>query len=135
MIFFGLGLPAMKVLTFHIWMLTDSTTTLGRLSEKAVSLLGAASRWVAVDAVVEALFVGMLLKIPSVKAEHRIAFLAFVGYCVLSGLAFLLIDPRIQPPTRSTALGRTGKKVPALVLMSMATFFFLLYIGSTGPIL
>merc|ERR1719161_1338695 len=112
MIFFGVGLPAMKVVTFHIWMVTDSSTALGRFADKAVNLLGAASRWVAVDAVVEALFVGMLLKIPSVKAEHRIAFLAFVAYCVLSALAFLLVAPSTPVTPRSSALGRTGKKAP-----------------------
>merc|ERR1719161_2104416 len=135
MIFFGLGLPAMKVLTFHIWMLTDDSTPFGRFIQTAVSMLGSASRWVAVDAVVEALFVGMLLKIPSVKAEHRVAFLAFVLYCVLSGLAFLLIDPRVKAPARNSAMGRIAKKAPSFIMMSALVFFVLLYVGSTGPIL
>merc|ERR1719316_826104 len=135
MIFFGVVLPFMKVGTFHIWMVTDSSTALGRFCENAVYFLGGASRWVAVDAVVEALFVGMLLKIPSVKAEHRIAFLAFVCYCVLSGLAFLLIDPHNKLAARSSALGRTAKKAPFMVALSAMCFFTLLYLGSTGPIM
>jgi hypothetical protein len=135
MIFFGIVLPAAKVLTFHVWMVTDDTTAIGRVSEKAVYVLGGASRWVAVDAVVEALFVGMLLKIPSVKAEHRVAFIAFVAYCILSGLAFLLIDPKIKATPRSSAMGRVAKRAPALIMMSAACFFVLLYVGSTGPIL
>merc|ERR1719388_121168 len=105
-------LPVAKVAAFHTWILTDSQYGIGRLSEKILHILGASSRWVAVDAVVEALFVGMLLKIPSVKAEHRIAFLAFVAYCVLSALAFLLVAPSTPVTPRSSALGRTGKKAP-----------------------
>jgi hypothetical protein len=98
-------------------------------------LLGASSRWVAVDAVVEAMFVGMLLKIPSIKAEHRIAFLSFVGYCVLSGIAFLLVTQKQTRVQGTSALGRCSKRMPLLILLSMVTFFMLLYIGSTGPIL
>merc|ERR1719388_378326 len=120
-----------KVFAFHTWMLTSSESTLGRLSEKMMHLLGASSRWVAVDAVVEAMFVGMLLKIPSIKAEHRIAFLSFVGYCVLSGIAFLLVTQKQTRVQGTSALGRCSKRMPLLILLSMVTFFMLLYIGST----
>merc|ERR1719377_301567 len=110
MIFFGVMLPAMKVATFHIWMVTDSSTSIGRSCENAVYFLGGASRWVAVDAVVEALFVGMLLKIPSVKAEHRIAFLAFVAYCILSGIAFLLVTSKKEAIQSTSVLGRCTRR-------------------------
>merc|ERR550537_842265 len=112
----------MKVLTFHLWMVTDSESKVGRMTEKLLYLLGAASRWVAVDAVVEALFVGMLLKIPSVKAEHRIAFLAFVMYCIISNVAFLLVSPRNQVTLQTSALGRAGKRAPGLILVVAALF-------------
>jgi hypothetical protein len=135
MIFFGMVMPATKVISFHTWMLTDSDSRWGKLAETCMQILGASSRWVAVDAVVEAMFVGMLLKIPSIKAEHRIAFLAFVAYCILSGASFLLVSKRKEQTQGTSALGRCSKKAPMLIMLSMVTFFMLLYVGSTGPIL
>jgi len=135
MIFFGMVMPLSKVITFHTWILSDSDSSMGRLADKAMSVLGASSRWVAVDAVVEAMFVGMLLKIPSIKAEHRIAFLAFVGYCVLSGFAFLLVTKRKEQAQGSSVLGRCARKAPMLIILSMVSFYALLFIGSTGPIM
>jgi len=136
MIFFGMVMPIMKLVIFHLWMMTSSTTHFGKMCENIMHQMAGFSRWVAVDAVVEALFVGMLMKIPSVTAEHRVAFLAFVGYCILSGVSFLLVAKNKESQTQgSTALGRCGRKAPMLIVLSMVTFFVFLYVGSTGPIL
>jgi len=135
MMFFGMVMPLGKVVVFHTWLVTDSDSPLGKFSEKAMHILGSSSRWVAVDAVVEAMFVGMLLKIPAVKAEHRIAFLAFVGYCILSGITFLLVTKRKAPVHGTSMLGRCARRVPLLITLTMVTFLAMLYVGSTGPIL
>jgi len=135
MVFFGLVMPLGKVVIFHTWLFTNHDSIMGKISHRALEIIGGSSRWVAVDAVVEAMFVGMLLKIPAVKAEHRIAFLAFVGYCILSGITFLLVTERKPPQQTTSCLGRIGRKAPLLIVLTMVSFLSMLYIGSTGPIL
>lgn len=137
LIFFGCVIPTLKIILFHAWLLTSRTSAAGKLAEKGTHIMGGISRWVAVDAVVEAMFVGMLLKIPSVQCDHRIAFLSFVAYCILSATAFLLVEEEKTPSAgpMKLALGRAVRRTPVLVIASSLVFIAFLYLGATTTVI
>eukprot|EP00928_Gymnodinium_smaydae_P099014 TRINITY_DN9343_c0_g2_i1.p1 TRINITY_DN9343_c0_g2~~TRINITY_DN9343_c0_g2_i1.p1 ORF type:complete len:585 (+),score=138.81 TRINITY_DN9343_c0_g2_i1:102-1757(+) len=83
---FGIVIPAVKFLAVGFWALSPCGAR-----QAALSFAARASRWTAVDAVAEAMVVALLLR-GGMFAEHRLGFVAFVGYCLLSAVSIWIID-------------------------------------------
>lgn len=109
-VLFGVALPLVKVL---LTLRTDA---------KSAGWARLLARWTLVDALAEALVVGLLLA-ADVTAELRVGFVAFLAYVVLSHLALALLraPEAPAPPQRSAP--------PALVCALALGFVVLLGIG------
>lgn len=94
--FFGIVLPIIKICLFSMWVYGGGT------GDKYIRLIKGLSKWTAVDAIVEALFVGMLIKLPNTHAHHGFGYGYFVMYVLLSSLAFICLPGEVshneEPP-------------------------------------
>lgn len=131
LVVFGVGIPLAKYIVFGFWI-----TGLGPRATVnwSLSIVQRLSKWAAVDAVCSAIVVGMLLKLPSVSAQHGPAYMSFVMYCIISTLAFSCLpgelevdDPQPSPLNLAIAAKLTNPRTRASVLVvSLASFLMLL---------
>lgn len=131
--FFGLVIPTTKFVLFGFWVYS------GAVGPQYLSLVRGLSKWTAADAVVEAIVVGMLLKVPNAYAHHGVGFACFVGYCILSSLAFLCLPGDIQHgETKPNALHenlarhfRSPRVRTTTLALTLISFLVLLCIGGS----
>lgn len=93
LLLFGIVIPVFKFILFSLWL-----AEIGGVegSFKVMRFAQSISKWAAVDACVEAVTVGMLLKLHGVSASHGVAFPCFVLYCVVSTIAFLCLPGEVS---------------------------------------
>jgi len=105
-VLFGAVLPVLKVL---LTLRTDA---------KSAGWARLLARWTLVDALAEALVVGLLLA-ADVTAELRVGFVAFLGYVVLSHAALALLRAPDAPQAQRSA--------PRALVFGLAFAFFVLF--------
>jgi len=138
LMFFGAMIPLSKLLAFHAWMFASPGSMAARIANKCIGPIGGLAKWVACDAVVETMFIGSLLSLNSVQADHRFGFLCFIGYFIMSSLAFVLIETdqkdyaQVGPAKRY--IGKAIRKYPLVLVGSAALFMFALWSGATSEV-
>lgn len=134
LIFFGIIIPAIKGIAFHIWLVASTESSTGRCVERFIQSASAVSRWSAVDVCAECLFAGMLMQSPVARLELLDAYWSFVAYCILSTSAFLVASPdQRSTKTMQTALGRRLCRNPSLLTVTTITFFVVICLGVGLP--
>jgi len=132
LVFFGFVLPLIKIVLFTMWV-WDGVGG----GDKYIRYVKGLSKWTGVDAVVEALVVGMLLKIPGADAAHGYGFTCFVGYVLLSTIAFCCLPGEVhfaeEPPNafhmKVCEKFRSPRVRKATLAVSLTTFLVVLSFG------
>merc|ERR1719235_3113853 len=139
LMFFGAMIPLSKMLAFHAWMFAQPGTMAARIAGKFMGPIGGLAKWVACDAVVETMFIGSLLSLNSIQADHRFGYLCFIAYFILSSLAFVLVETdhddyaEVGPAKRY--IGKAVRKYPLVLVGSAMLFMFALYSGATSEVM
>merc|ERR1719453_2285565 len=120
-------------------MFSQSGSMAHRISTKIVGPVGALAKWVATDAVVEAMFIGSLLSLNSVEADHRFGFLCFILYFILSSAAFILIETDHEDYTEvgpaKRYIGKVIRKYPLILAVLAVAFMFAIYNGAMSDVI
>lgn len=134
---FGVLIPVIKLTFFGLWL----SQVLGeQMSELLVKHGRSISRWAAVDAVCEALLIGILMKGGPVYAYHLIGFPCFVAYCILSTLAFAFLPEKMmvddpEPNWAHEILARRMQSPRRRVYLLVASLtVFLVLLGIAGSL-
>lgn len=133
---FGVIIPFSKLVMFAVWM---SDALGAEVSEMILQHSRSISKWAAVDAVCEAVLVGILMKAGAVYTYHEIAFPCFVAYCIISSLAFICLPDsmHVDEPEPNFAHKLLARKMQnprrrvLVMIMSLATFLILLGVAGS----
>lgn len=93
MFFFGFILPMLKLGLFIMWAWTGG---LAGGNDSYIRWVKGLSKWTGVDAILECVIVGMMLKIPGVEAYHGQGFFAFIAYVWMSAIAYSCLPGEVQ---------------------------------------
>lgn len=133
---FGVAIPVVKLVVFALWL----SEAFGQQFSAFLLQYGRSiSKWAAVDAVCEALLVGILMKVGAVNAYHDIGFPCFVAYCIISSLAFTCLPGKVQvddpePNWAHKILARrmqSPRRRVYLLVTSLTIFLVLLGVGGS----
>jgi uncharacterized paraquat-inducible protein A len=133
---FGVLIPVTKLAFFALWLSDLFGESMSDLLVKHGRMI---SKWAAVDAVCEALLIGILMKGGPVLAYHKIAFPCFVAYCILSSLAFACLTGKMmvddpEPSWAHQILARrmqNPRRRVYLLVGSLTMFLVLLGVAGT----
>eukprot|EP00929_Paragymnodinium_shiwhaense_P001608 TRINITY_DN10184_c0_g2_i1.p1 TRINITY_DN10184_c0_g2~~TRINITY_DN10184_c0_g2_i1.p1 ORF type:complete len:527 (+),score=57.51 TRINITY_DN10184_c0_g2_i1:44-1582(+) len=131
LIFFGILLPAFKFFAVIYWMVSHLPS-----AGQAVTVAARLTRWTAVDAVAEAMIVALLLR-SDVIAEHRVGYLCFITYVILSAAAIWVMDEADDTKDDSPFAARLLHQMcgcpirPALTVLTGLGFLVTAAVGAT----
>lgn len=134
---FGVVIPITKLAFFAVW-LSDLAGT--QISELLLRYGRAISKWAAVDAVCEALLIGILMKAGPIYAYHDIAFPCFVAYCILSSIAFTCLtgEQQVDDPEPNWAHKILASRMQSprrrVYVLVMSLTMFLILLGVAGSL-
>lgn len=133
--FFGFCLPVIKLVLFILWAVQGGVVSGG---EKYIGLVRGLSKWTGVDAILECIIVGMLLKVPGTVGAHSTGFLCFALYVPISTAAFYFLPGEEPGDDAPNALHlkvverfRSARVRKVTLIGLLATFLLVLSAGLT----